>query len=285
MPSHADAVAWAEEHLGPVSDVRALEGGRTSTMLALTPRRGEPAVLRLMTEEPWRTHGAELTARERAAQQRLAGSPVPAPRSLALDAAGERCGHPAHLMTRLPGRLELQRSDPGSLALLAELLEVVHAVEPSSDVRLFQSWAWEEKYVVPRWASDPGPWEDAFALLRTPVPAYEPTFLHRDFGAHNVLWSGGRLTGLVDWVETSLGPAWLDVAHAATNLALHHGSEVADRFAAAYVERTGRAPEPYLDVMDVVGFLPPPGRVSLVTDPHELARLEERLCVVLARVT
>ena len=37
--------------------------------------------------------------------------------------------------------------------------------------------------------------------------------------------------------------------------------------------------------MDVVGFLPPPGRDSLVTDPRELARLEERLRVVLARVT
>ncbi len=285
MPNHDDAVAWAEEHLGPVADVRALEGGRTSTMLALRPRDGEPAVLRLMTVEPWRTHGAELTARERHTQRLLAESPVPAPRTLALDAAGERCGHPAHLMTRLPGRLELPRSDRGSLELLAELLATVHAVEPNGDVRLFQSWAWEAKYVVPCWASDPGLWQDAFALLRTPVPGYEPTFLHRDFGSHNVLWSGGRVSGLVDWVETSIGPAWLDVAHAATNLALRHGNDVADRFAAAYTECTGRTSEPYLDVMDVVGFLPPPGRASLVTDPDELARLEERLRVVLARVT
>ncbi len=284
MPRHADALAWAEEHLGPVADVRALEGGRTSTMLAITPRDGEPAVLRLMTEEPWRTHGAELTARERHAQRLLAGTPVPAPRTLALDATGEQCGHPAHLMTRLPGRLELHRSDRGSLELLAELLATVHAVEPSGDVRLFQSWAWEAKYDVPCWASDPGPWQDAFALLRTPVPAYQPTFLHRDFGPHNVLWSGGRVSGLVDWVETSVGPAWLDVAHAATNLALRGGNEVADRFAAAYVDRTGRVPEPYHDVMDVVGFLPPPGRDGLVTDQRELARLEERLRVVLGRV-
>ena len=283
--SPRDAVAWAEKHLGPVTDVRALEGGRTSTMLALTPRDGEAAVLRLMTVEPWRSHGVELTTRERDTQRLLAHTPVPAPRTLALDATGERCGHPAHLMTRLPGRLELQRDDQESLGRLADLLATVHAVEPGSDVRDFQSWAWEAKYVVPVWARDPGPWRDAFALLRTPVPAYDPTFLHRDFGPHNVLWAGGLPTGLVDWVETSVGPAWLDVAHAATNLALRHGSEVADAFAAAYVERTGRVPEPYLDVMDVVGFLPPPGRASLVTDPHELARLEDRLQVVLARVT
>ncbi|QIK67840.1 aminoglycoside phosphotransferase family protein [Nocardioides sp. HDW12B] len=285
MPSHEDALAWAEEHLGPVTDVRALEGGRTSTMLALTPRDGESAVLRLMTEEPWRTHGVELTTRERDTQRLLDDTPVPAPRTLALDATGVRCGQPAHLMTRLPGRLELQRSDAASLGLLADLLVVVHEVEPSVDVRTFQSWAWEAKYVVPAWASDPGPWEDAFALLRTPVPTYDRTFLHRDFGPHNVLWADGRVSGLVDWVETSVGPAWLDVAHAATNLALRHGNAVADAFAAAYVERTGRVPEPYLDVMDVVGFLPPPGRASLVTDPPQLARLDERLRAVLARVT
>ena len=109
-------------------------------------------------------------------------------------------------MTLLPGRLEPDRVDDASLGLLADLLATVHEVEPSRDVRLFQSWAWEAKYVVPRWASDPGLWQDAFALLRTPVPAYEPTFLHRDFGPHNVLWSDGQVTGLVDWVETSVGP-------------------------------------------------------------------------------
>ena len=241
MPTHEDALAWAAEVVGPVADVRALEGGRTSTMLAITPRDGEPAVLRLMTVEPWRTHGAELTTRERETQRLLADTPVPAPRSLALDAAGERCGHPAHLMTLAP-RTARARAGPTTSrsGLLADLLASVHALEPRDDVRLFQSWAWEAKYVVPPWASDPGPWREAFALLRTPVPAYEPTFLHRDFGPHNVLWSGGRVTGLVDWVETSVGPAWLDVAHGSTNLALRHGSEVADAFAAAYVERTGR---------------------------------------------
>ena len=231
MPTHEDAIAWAAEVVGPVSGVRALEGGRTSTMLALTPRDGEPVVLRLMTVEPWRTHSAELTTRERDTQRAARGTPVPAPLSLALDAAGERCGQPAHLMTLVPGRLETGRVDAEALGHLADLLASVHALEPSDDVRRFQSWAWEEKYVEPRWASDPGLWQEAFALLRTPVPAHEPIFLHRDFGPHNVLWSGGQVTGLVDWVETSVGPAWLDVAHGSTNLALRHGNEVADAFA------------------------------------------------------
>ena len=38
-----------------------LDGGMTSRMLALHHDDGSESVLRLMTNEPWRTHGAELT--------------------------------------------------------------------------------------------------------------------------------------------------------------------------------------------------------------------------------
>jgi hypothetical protein len=34
---------------------------------------------------------------------------------------------------------------------------------------------------------------------------------------------GPRISGVVDWVETSWGPADLDVAHCSTNLVLLHG--------------------------------------------------------------
>ena len=44
------------------------------------------------------------------------------------------------------------------------------------------------------------------------------------------LWSEGRVTGLVDWVETSTGPADLDVAHCASRLAGLHGVRAARTF-------------------------------------------------------
>ena len=90
---------------------------------------------------------------------------------------------------------------------------------------------------------------------------------------------------MVDWVETSIGPAWLDVAHCCTNLAIGHGSETADRFAAAYVARTGRKPQHYFDVMDIVGFLPPPGEEGFIRAKDERRRLEERLSSVMRRTT
>ena len=134
---------------------------------------------------------------------------------------------------------------------------------------------------MPEWARHPGAWEQAFAVLGGDPPAYEPTFLHRDFHLRNVLWEDDRISGVVDWVETSWGPAWLDVAHCRTNLAIHHGTGVADRFAELYVARCGREPAAYWDVMDVVGFLPPPVEPGFITDPGERRRLEDHLVAVL----
>jgi aminoglycoside phosphotransferase (APT) family kinase protein len=80
-------------------------------------------------------------------------------------------------------------------------------------------------------------WERAFAAIDRPAPTFEPCFLHRDFHPGNVLFDGAAVSGVVDWVETSWGPADLDVAHCRTALALLHGVDAADRFRAAYVAR------------------------------------------------
>lgn len=280
-----DALTWASATTGPLADVSELSGGWTSTMLALATGSGDGLVLRLMTREPWRSHGAALTTRESEIQQMLAPTTVPAPRSQALDANGLHCGFPGHLMSLLPGRVDLDRVDTVSLDRLAHMLATIHEVSPTIEVRTYQSWAWEAKYSAPPWATDAKLWEEAFALLRTDAPDYEPCFIHRDFQPRNVLWSGDRISGVVDWVETSIGPAWLDVAHCCTNLAIAHGSETADRFAAAYVARTGREPQHYLDVMDIVGFLPPPGKEGFIKAKDERQRLEERLAAVMRRVT
>ena len=91
-----------------------------------------------------------------------------------------------------------------------------------------------------------------------------------------------RSTGIVDSVETSTGPAWLDVAHCASNLAMRHGSLAGQRFAAAYTRLTGVPREHDWEVMDLVGFLPPPGRESMFDEPPQHARLEEHLAWAMA---
>lgn len=276
------AAAWVARIVGPIAALRELTGGWTSSMLAFQPEHGDEVVLRLMDTEPWRTHGAALTARESEVQQMLERTPVPAPHSVALDQDGKQCGYPAHLMTLLPGAIEPMRFDDGSIAALAKLLQAVHQVYPVDSIRAYQSWAWEAKFQVPDWATMPNLWREAFDLLRNDPPRFEPSFIHRDFQMRNVLWSGTEIAGLVDWVETSIGPAWLDVAHCCSHMSIEPGGlEAATAFAAAYSDLTGLEAQPYFDVMDLVGFLSAPGRPALVTDPEKQLRLEQRLHAVL----
>ncbi|MGH3392350.1 MAG: hypothetical protein ACRDOO_26060 [Actinomadura sp.] len=46
--------------------------------------------------------------------------------------------------------------------------------------------------------------------------------------------------GVVDWVETSWGPADLDVAHCSTALALLYGTQACMPFAESYTGQGGR---------------------------------------------
>ncbi|PKH39027.1 Phosphotransferase enzyme family protein [Nocardioides alpinus] len=272
-----DALAWAGDVLGaPVVAHERLDGGLTSTMLALRDSSGDESVLRLMTEEPWRTHGVELTTREHVAQLALAGTDVPAPITLGLDAEGAAAGVAAHLMSRLPGA-PLGTVDDAALQAMADLLATIHAVRPAAPFRTFQSWAWEAKWVVPGWTQHPDSWRRAFDLLAAPAPAYEPTFLHRDFGHRNLLWTGDTITGVVDWVETSTGPAWLDAAHAASNLAVGFGNDLAAAFVECWAVTSGTDPQAHWLVMDAVGYLPPPGKSPMFGDPAQLARLDSWL--------
>lgn len=274
---HEAALAWAASVLGAdLASAVELFGGLTSTMLALTDVSGRQSVLRLMTTEPWRTHGSGLTRRESAAQHQLQSTPVPAPVSLALDADGARTGEAAHLMSRLPGRPTTD-VDPTVIAAMADMLATVHAVHPQEPFRTYQSWAWEAKHVVPPWTKHPASWTWAFDILSGEPPEYDPTFIHRDYSHRNLLWTDGAVSGVVDWVETSTGPAWLDAAHAATNLALAFGPEPARAFLTAYADRTPTSCDTYWLIMDAVGFLPPPGKEPLFKSATELSRLDQWL--------
>lgn len=277
-----------------ITAARRLVGGWTSTMWRLTGDDGERAVLRLMTREPWRRHAAGLLAREAATQQQLVRSSIPVPRSIAVDLRGEGAGAPAHLMSWVPGRLRLDSAAAGVLEALAQTLVDIHHFEPGPRrPRDYQSWAPPSKRVVPPWARRPVLWKEAFELLDQPTPGYTGTFLHRDFHLGNVLWSRARISGVVDWVETSWGPAALDVAHAASYLSMLHGGEASARFTDAYhrraADRHARDEFRYWNVMDIVGHLPDPTKVAQpwrdtgldISDDLARNRLEEQLGQVL----
>ncbi|PWI18810.1 aminoglycoside phosphotransferase [Streptomyces sp. Act143] len=260
--------AWLAKQLPAgrtVATTRFLPGGWTSQMRGLTLDDGTDLVLRSFVKPFFRHHAPGLLAREAAVLTLLAGADgVPAPELLAVDATAELTDHPSLLMSRLPGRVRVDEEDLGRrLDLLAGQLARIHAVVPDDRPRTYQAWTSPERVRVPEGAL----WERAVDVIRREPPTYEGVFLHRDFHPGNVLFDEGRISGVVDWVETSWGPADLDVAHCSTALALLHGPEHGLGFRERYEAQGGRqladgADHLYWRLLDALGYAPDAAKLA-----------------------
>jgi len=102
-------------------------------------------------------------------------------------------------------------------------------------------------------------------LARLPVPPSPPVFVHGDLWQGNVLWDGGRLTGIVDWDCAGAGPAGIDVGALRCDAATSTGGTAPDDVLAGYEEETGRA---FADVAywDVVAALATPPTMGWFLD-------------------
>lgn len=199
---------------------------------------------------------------------------LPVPELIAADAAGrEADGHPALLMTRLPGRLDLTPADPDSwvrqIAAMAVRIHDAQVVagpfEARIDAPAFTTHGWSQKTrsmvpvssgtpTVPASATDPALWRTAFDILRHQAPEPATCFLHRDFQHFNLLWQRGRLTGVVDWVRSCNGPADFDIGHCRLNLAVLFGPGQAEQFRRAYEAEAGRSVDPWWDLYALTAY-------------------------------
>ena len=232
-------------------------------MRRLTLDDGTALVQRTFVKPFFRNAGPGLLAREASVLALLAGQEcIPAPDVVAVDATAEHCDHPTLLMPALPGRVRVDEEDlDRCLDLLAAQLVRIHGVVPDERPRTYQAWTSPERVRTPD-----GPlWERAVDMIRRDPPPYDGCFLHRDFHPGNVLFTGAgpelRITGVVDWVETSWGPADLDVAHCSTALALLHGPAYGLGFRERYEAHGGRdlADNPdhlYWRLLDALHYCP-----------------------------
>ncbi|MET9453983.1 alpha/beta fold hydrolase [Streptomyces canus] len=262
-----------------VVDSGFLSGGWSSQMRRLTLDDDTELVLRSFVKPFFRLHAPGLLAREASVLALLADADgVPAPEPVAVDATAEHCDHPSLLMSRLPGRVRVDEEHlERRLDLLAAQLVRIHRVVPQERPRTYQAWTRPEKVQGVR-----GPlWERAVDVIRQDPPPYEGCFLHRDFHPGNVLFTGAgadlRISGVVDWVETSWGPADLDVAHCSTALALLHGPEHGLAFRQRYEAHGGHrlADGPdhlYWRLLDALAYCP--DAAKLAGPWRELGRTE-----------
>jgi hypothetical protein len=80
------------------------------------------------------------------------------------------------------------------------------------------------------------------------------SFIHRDFQHFNLLWAGGRLTGVVDWSVAASGPPEIDMGHCRLNLAVLYSADWAERFRLAYEAETGRRTDPWWDLQELAAY-------------------------------
>lgn len=271
---------WVEQRVGGgcrVDGVERLRGGWTSEMRRLrVSGSGTPGWLVLRSfVKPFFVQAAEgLLTREADVLRLLAETEVPVATFKGVDATAAHCDHPSLLMSLLPGSVRLDEEEAGLRAgLLARQLLAIHRVRvpAGSRPRVYEAWTSPELVRLPESTKRPEVWRRAVDIIRREPPAYRPCFLHRDFHPGNVLFtgqgSGLEISGVVDWVETSWGPADLDVAHCSTALALLHGAREGMRFAERYLAAGGALSEDpadhlYWRVLDALGFAPDAEKVA-----------------------
>lgn len=273
--------AWVEKGLPEVEhveDVARLRGGWTSDMRRLGicgPGGRRSLVLRSFVKPFFVRHAEGLLTREAAVLRLLGDTDVPAATLVAVDATAQYCDHPSLLMSLLPGTVRLgdEGADQRADLLACQLLRI-HRLQVAAETRprTYQAWTSPERVSPPEDTQQPELWQRAVDVIRREPPDYRACFLHRDFHPGNVLFTGNgnglQISGVVDWVETSWGPADLDVAHCSTALALLHGVPAGMHFSDKYVAAGGalaedRAAHLYWRLLDALAFAPDAEKVAV----------------------
>jgi aminoglycoside phosphotransferase len=234
---------------------RRMTGGITSTVHRLTiEQRGRRDVLVLRQYEHADHDTATLIRDEAATLRAVHEAGLPAPELMAADADGcEAGGHPAVLMTRLPGRLNLTPADPEDwLRQIAATAARIHDARIAAPP--FRARIDAPDPVIPASATRPAVWEAAFGVLGQQAPEPATCFIHRDLQHFNLLWRRGRLTGIVDWATSCIGPADFDAGHCRLNLAVLFGAGWAERLRLAYEAAAGRAVDPWWDLYALTAY-------------------------------
>lgn len=173
---------------------------------------------------------------------------IPAPEPLYLDRTGDLLGLPGIVTGFIEGEQVSRPEDVRAWAVdIARMLLRVHDARPSAEDRsqiydgremglYFLGGHWPETM-----AGHPltAPIFEAVLELRTSLRHVRPVFLHMDYWPGNILWSQGRISGLVDWDASSYGDPALDVGYFRMNMYLRGIKEAAGIFLDYYESESG----------------------------------------------
>lgn len=272
-------LGWVVGAVGPCSVGEALSGSTTATVVPVNTSTAS-YVLKWFTWAGFVAEDRQRVSHEAFGLDVARSAGVPAPTVVATDPDGSETGHPALLMTAVPGApLPRPRDWPQLAADVALRLHDLDAVSP------YRHLAYVPDPFVPRWASDDHLWNEAIATTRG-LEASGEAIIHRDLHRWNMLWSGGDLTGVVDWLSVCRGPIGEDVARVWINEVLEGLPEQGAAFRDAYVAKASRRWDARWEVQAVLDMLPAyesDDAVQAWGNPTTRARLEDCLRIALGR--
>jgi len=246
----AEALAWVRRSVGWGTKVvaeRRLTGGLASVAHAVQvqPRGGGRrwlVIRRFVRGNDLRPGAVDMEAR---VLEALEPTDIPAPVLVASDASGADAAAPALLMEKLPGRIELRPTRVHEYAeQMGRMLARIHQ-GPDIDAPPEPTWMWTRK--DPTWPHDPALWKQVDDVLAH-RPDTPTRFIHGDYQHFNLLWSAGRLRGVVDWSLALRGQVARDVGHCRLNLACLHGPELAERVRRTWETEMGEPLDPWWDL-------------------------------------
>lgn len=219
-----------------------------------------------------------------------AGLRVPAP--LGVDIDGDWFAGPTLVMARIPGRPDLAPSNPTRyaaevVAVLKQIHDVDVAAGASTVLGRHPIDTLEPPAEVPAGALDPSLAARALKALiaRFPWTDGQPTvFNHGDFHPGNLMWSRGRLTGVIDWSAARIGYPAGDIAAFVNEAELLLGPAIADAIVRGYEAEVG----PLADRSAwrlLCAFSTHHWAHQLIVPWHEQGRLDLTLEIVTQRLT
>jgi aminoglycoside phosphotransferase (APT) family kinase protein len=233
------ALRWVADVMacGEVTVLRGLSEGASPWLL----RAGDREVV-LRVGQPG---DAASLATEAAALRLAAGAGISVPGLLGADCA-QAAGVPLLLTGRLPGSRQIPRDyDAPRLRRLGALAARIHSIplEPSPALPARDQPA--EGMDFARMRREQG----ASPLLRAAeevVAAARPAFahsvlIHGDLWLGNMLWSGGRPSGVLDWEFAGSGAPGLDLGYLRCDATLCFGTAAAAAVLDGWEEAAGRA--------------------------------------------
>ncbi|TFJ92705.1 phosphotransferase family protein [Lentibacillus salicampi] len=266
LPDHV--LQWVINTVDPNASVGAvyqLKGSTSSTLHSISLKTGRSVrhyVVRQFDNPEWLKEEPDLAKHEAASLQVVEKTGVVAPELIAYDATGEGCGVPAVLMTKLDGAVELKPDNMGGwLEGLAETLAGIHRVDATNFSYHYFPYNDSHSFEVPVWTDVPETWKKALDLVNSMKPSQKECLIHRDYHPANVLWNGGAVSGVVDWVNACMGPCEIDIGHCRLNLAMLYGTDTADAFLQTYQHYMRVHYHRYWDIIALINFLDGPPEV------------------------